>query len=128
MTTMDKSSRDSKEERGPPTTSDSKKWIDTGMKPLPKDLGSKIQPQYQPWFPRELFFPPVLKAGSPLGVQMTRWHEDFVDVPDAVTEVRCAQRRDDEVLLRWKRPRDNAREITSGRLRVEEAAADWMVF
>ena len=47
-----------------------------------------------------------------------------MDVPDAVTEVRCAQRHDDEVLLRWKRPRDNGREITSGRLRVEEAAAD----
>eukprot|EP00434_Breviolum_minutum_P022318 symbB.v1.2.019695.t1/scaffold1620.1/size227398/7 len=43
--------------------------------------------------------------------------EDFVDVPDAVTEVRCAQRRDDEVLLRWKRPRDNGREITTYELR-----------
>ena len=73
MTTMDKSSRDSKEESGPPTTSDSKKWIDTGMKPLPKDLGTKIQAQYQPWFPRELFFPTRFESGESLGVQRTLW-------------------------------------------------------
>ena len=90
--------------------------------------------QSQAWFLKDLFLrkkkaqsswipTPFFDSGKsfPVGsFQMTGFItgclglEDFVDVPDAVTEVRCAQRRDDEVLLRWKRPRDNARAITQG--------------
>ena len=37
--------------------------------------------------------------------------QDFYDVPDAVAPLQVAQRWGNEVLLRWRKPRENAREI-----------------